>query len=111
MAVAVIGAIRAVAADADKPGQKTYGAKCASCHGKDGKGNAAMAKMFKVTPAALDLVDKDTQGKKDEELFKLTSEGKGKMPAFKSKLSEAEIKDVLSYIRTLAPADSEKPKE
>lgn len=75
---------------------------CASCHGKDGKGNAGMAKMFKLEPAALDLTSPGAQGKTDEELAKLILEGKGKMPAYKGKLSEAKVKELVKFMRTLA---------
>ncbi len=83
-------------------GASTYAAKCASCHGKDGKGNPAMAKMFKVDLAALDLVDKDSLAKSDGELAKLTADGLNKMPAYKGKLTDGDIAAVVAYIRALA---------
>jgi len=76
---------------------------CVSCHGKDGKGNAGMAKMFKVPPPALDLTGAGVQEKKDEDLAKIILDGKGKMPAYKAKLNEAQLKELLKYLRTLAP--------
>lgn len=76
---------------------------CVSCHGKDGKGNAGMAKMFKLDPAALDLTSAGVQGKKDEDLAKLIMEGKGKMPFYKGKLSEAKVNELVKFMRTLAP--------
>lgn len=87
------------AAGGDKAGA-TYSAKCASCHGKDGKGNPAMAKAFKVEIAALDLTSKAVQDKKDEELTALTTNGKGKMPAYKGKISDAEIAGLTAHIRS-----------
>ena len=85
-------------------GKAVFSAKCGSCHGKDGKGNPAMAKMFKAEPAALDLSDEGTQDKTDEELIGLTSQGKNKMPAFTGKLSAPEIKALVAYLRSLGPA-------
>lgn len=76
---------------------------CVSCHGKDGKGNPGMARMFKVAPAALDLTAAGAQEKKDEDLAMIILDGKGKMPAYKAKLSEAQLKELLKYLRTLAP--------
>jgi len=35
------------------------------------------------------------------ELIEATTNGKGKMPAYKGKLTDAQIKDVVTYIRTL----------
>lgn len=78
-----------------------YNAKCVSCHGKEGKGNPAMAKIFKVELAALDLTTKAVQDKKDEELTALTTNGKGKMPAYKGKIADADIAGLTTYIRTL----------
>ena len=37
----------------------------------------------------------------DDDLFADTKNGKGKMPAYSGKLSDAQIKDVVAYIRTL----------
>jgi mono/diheme cytochrome c family protein len=37
----------------------------------------------------------------DAELIAATTDGKGKMPAFSGKLTAAQIKDVVAYIRTL----------
>lgn len=76
---------------------------CVSCHGKDGKGNPGMAKMFKVAPSALDLTGAGVREKKDEDLSKIILEGKGKMPAYKGKLNEAQLKELLKFLKTLAP--------
>lgn len=83
--------------------KKIYDTKCASCHGKDGKGNKAMAKVFKVEPAALDLTSSTITDKKDEELLKIIAEGKNKMPAYGKQLKAEQQKSVLQYIRGLAP--------
>ncbi|MBI4051351.1 MAG: cytochrome c [Elusimicrobia bacterium] len=81
-------------------GGKIYGAKCASCHGKDGKGNPAMAKMFKVDNAALDFTD-DTAGDTEENLRVLISKGKNKMPAYEGKIKVEEVDALVAYIRSL----------
>ncbi len=101
-------AAAATAAAPAKPAAKAaenadYKAKCASCHGKDGKGNPSMAKMFKLEPAALDLTAKAAREKTDEAVVKLITDGKGKMPAFKGKLSDAQVKEVVKYLRALTP--------
>ena len=85
-------------------GAKLYEAKCASCHGKDGKGKEAMAKMFKLELAALDLIDEGSLSKTDKELFDLTAEGINKMPGYKDKMKAEEIDAVIAYMRSLAPA-------
>lgn len=73
----------------------TFKAKCAMCHGADGKKeNKAMG----VTP----LNSPEVQKKTDAQLIAITSDGKGKMPAYKGKLTEAEIQGLVAHIRNLA---------
>ncbi|HMU74638.1 MAG TPA: cytochrome c [Elusimicrobiota bacterium] len=86
---------------------KLYGAKCAGCHGKDGKGNAVMVKALKVDLAALSLVDAASLAKKDEEWVKLTLDGQGKMPAQKGKIKDEDVKALVAYVRGLAPKSAQ----
>ncbi len=101
MVVAVLVAAQAGwAADA----AATYAKSCASCHGKDGKGNPKMAKALKVDIMALDLTDAATRAKPDAALIKVTADGVGKtMPAYGKKLKPEEIAALIAYVRTLAP--------
>ena len=87
-----------LAADADA-GKAVYEKSCAGCHGKDGKGNPAMAKV--LGEKGLDLTSKEATQKSDEQLLKIIVEGVGKMPAQKS-LSKDDQKQVLAYVRSLA---------
>jgi cytochrome c6 len=89
--------IAGLAADADV-GKAAYEKSCASCHGKDGKGNPAMAKV--LGEKGLDLTTKEATQKSDEQLLKIIVEGTGKMPA--TKLSKDEQQQVLRYTRSLA---------
>lgn len=82
--------------------KKIYDKKCASCHGKDGKGNVAMLKMLKVDASLLNLVDKETQDKTDENLVSVIVGGLNKMPAYGKSLKDEEIKGAASYVRSLA---------
>ena len=77
-------------------GAAVYKAKCAMCHGMDGRGDTAVGKAMKLR----DLGSAEVQKQSDAELIKITTDGKGKMPGYKDKLSEAQIKEVVSYIRT-----------
>jgi cytochrome c6 len=82
-------------ADAAK-GADVYKAKCQMCHGADGKGQTPMGKSMKLK----DLGSADVQNMKDSELKTLIENGKGKMPSYKGKLTNAEIEDVVQHIRT-----------
>lgn len=77
-------------------GAAVYKSKCAMCHGADGKGDSPIGKSMKLR----DLGSPEVQKQTDAELIAVTTDGKGKMPAYKGKLTEAQIKEVVSYIRT-----------
>lgn len=84
-------------AKAGNPGEATYKAKCATCHGPDGKGETATGKAMKVK----DFASEDIQKQSDGDLAESISKGKGKMPAFKT-LTPEQVKGLVGYIRTLA---------
>jgi mono/diheme cytochrome c family protein len=86
-----------LAADASA-GKAAYEKSCVGCHGADGKGNPAMAKV--IGEKGLNVVGKETMQKSDEQLLKIIAEGSGKMPA--SKLSKDEQKQALHHLRSLA---------
>ena len=73
-----------------------YDSKCASCHGKDGRAKSLHAKHVH----ARDLTDAGWQNDvSDERIFNSISNGKGKMPAFKTKLPEDQIDALVRYVR------------
>ncbi len=75
----------------------TYKAKCAMCHGPDGKGSSIGVKM-----GVRDFTSADVQKESDLQLTAIITKGKGKMPAYDGKLKDTEIKDLVAYIRGLA---------
>ncbi|HUK54333.1 MAG TPA: cytochrome c [Candidatus Binatia bacterium] len=75
-----------------------FKSKCAMCHGPDGKGETPTGKAMKVSNLASDEVQKKT----DAQLTETTTNGKNKMPAFKGKLTDEQIKDLVKFIRGLA---------
>ena len=77
-------------------GAATYKAKCASCHGADGKGQSPMGKKMNLR----DLGSPEVQKQTDKELYDWTADGKGKMPGYKDKLSADDIKALVAYMRT-----------
>jgi mono/diheme cytochrome c family protein len=73
-------------------GEATFKAKCAGCHGADGKGKEVM----KTT----DLGAADVQKMSDADLTGVITNGKGKMPPYKS-LTADQVKDLVGFIRSL----------
>lgn len=72
-----------------------FKSKCAGCHGADGTGSAMGKKM-----GAHDFTSADVQKMSDAELAGTITNGKNKMPAYKS-LTPDEVKGLVAYIRTL----------
>ncbi|MEA2235317.1 MAG: cytochrome c6 [Thermoanaerobaculia bacterium] len=95
LTAAVIVIVPAALAAAD--GAATYKAKCAMCHGPDGSGATPMGKSMKLR----DLRSPEVRKQTDAELAKITTDGKGKMPAYKGKLTDAEISALVAHMRTL----------
>jgi cytochrome c6 len=77
----------ALAADA----AGVYAAKCKSCHGADGKGTAVGKKMGASDLTALKAGE--------AEIAAAISNGKGKMPAYKGKISDEEIQSLAKYVK------------
>ena len=97
LACLVAGVVCSRAADAKENWEK----HCHKCHGADGKGQTTMGKKLKVK----DYTDAKVQEEmKDEEMLKITKEGKKDgdktlMKAFGSELSADEIKALVEYVR------------
>ena len=71
--------------------------KCAACHGTTGKGDTPTGNYLKIK----DLARADVQNESDADLTTIILHGKGKMPGYTGKISEAQISDLVEYIRTL----------
>jgi cytochrome c6 len=74
-----------------------YKAKCAYCHGTDGKGDTPVAKKLGVRDFASPKVQKET----DKELIDITTKGKNKMPGYQSSLTKSQITDLIAYVHGL----------
>jgi cytochrome c553 len=79
-------------------GKAVYDKKCASCHGKEGEGKAAIAKVMKVELRHLGSAE--VQAKSDEQLKKESLEGIGKMKPVKG-VSDEDAANLIAYLRTL----------
>ena len=69
---------------------------CAVCHGADGKGNAQMKDIPNFTDAAWQ------KKASDAEITAVIQNGKPPMPAYKSRLTDEQIKALVTYIRSFA---------
>ena len=82
---------------AQNSGAATYKAKCEMCHAADGSGSTPAGKAMKAPPLSSPAIVKES----NTDLIAITKSGKGKMPAYTGKLTDAQVKDVVDYIRTL----------
>ncbi len=78
-------------------GEKVFKAKCASCHGPDGKGDTAAGKATK----SRDICSDEVKAESDAAWTDIISKGKNKMPAYAGKISDGDVKDVIAYMRSL----------
>lgn len=78
-------------------GAAVYKAKCQMCHGPNGDASSPMAKNMGLKP----LNSPDVQNMSAADMTALVTNGKGKMPASKGKLSDDEISAVVTYVKSL----------
>ncbi len=81
-----------VPAFAQNSSADVYKAKCAGCHGADGSKSMMGAKP---------LSGAEVKAMSDADLNGAITNGKGKMPAYKGKLTDAQITGLVGYIRSL----------
>ncbi|RYG67423.1 cytochrome c [bacterium] len=63
-----------------------FGQKCQGCHGEKGEGRSGPSLMHATSIA-------------DEKLYATIHDGKGRMPEFGSKMTEAQVKDLVAYVK------------
>lgn len=75
-----------------------FAKNCEGCHGPTGVGGLVKVenKQIKVASLKSDHAIKHT----DEQLAKVISDGEEAMPAFKDKMTQAEITDLVRFIRS-----------
>jgi mono/diheme cytochrome c family protein len=85
--------------------ERMYLGLCSTCHGVDGRGSWRAA-LFLIRPG--NLADGGNMGRRsDEYLFDIIKHGgapigRPGMPGFGATLSDADIKDLVRYVRALA---------
>ncbi len=83
-------------------GRTFYTARCASCHGDEGKGDGRATRFIKPAPADISTAEARDRMTDGEMFYKIT-EGKKPMPGMKRTLSDEERWQVVHFLRTLQP--------
>ena len=81
----------------DAAGKAIFTSHCAICHGPNGDGNSPIGKTLNVPGFRSAQAQKLTES----EVKAIVTSGKNKMPAFKDKLTDAQIDQVVDYVRHL----------
>lgn len=71
------------------PGKHHFEKRCTLCHGKQGDRQRFGAKNLRISTLS------------DSELMILISNGRNRMPSWRSELSENQIREIIVYIKTL----------
>jgi len=75
-----------------------YNRECVSCHGRDGRGRTRKGRQTH----ARDMTSPEWQDDvSDERLFNSINNGRGKMPAFRKKISESDIDALVAHVRRM----------
>jgi mono/diheme cytochrome c family protein len=85
-----------VAAAADEAAD-LYKGKSAGCHGGTGAGDSVVGKKLGVKP----LNSAEVQKKADKDLAQIITKGQGKMPAFGGKITDAQVGELVKFIKSL----------
>ena len=70
---------------------------CSRCHGSNGRGQTRLGKKLEAD----DLTGSEAKGLSTARVIRLITNGKGKMPSFRRKLTAAQISSLADYIRSL----------
>jgi cytochrome c6 len=92
LAIATATAGSAFAAD---DGKTLYETKCALCHGKTGVAKPAGKGSRNFNDPAFQAASSI------DAIVKMTSEGKGKMPAYRSTLTPDQIRTIAAHVKSL----------
>jgi mono/diheme cytochrome c family protein len=96
VALAVVVSLASAVSFAQSSGEATYKTKCAMCHGATGMADTNVGKAMKVKP----VTDKTVISSTAAQMIQATTNGSGAMKPFKDKLTDAQIKDSVTYFRS-----------
>jgi cytochrome c6 len=74
-------------------GRSLYNAHCASCHGRDGRSNTPRGRETEA--------DDISGGVSVEKTIRVVTNGRGEMPAFRRRLTKAQIESIARYVARL----------
>jgi mono/diheme cytochrome c family protein len=94
----IVAALLVLPANGQTATESVYKTKCASCHATDGSGDTPVGKKL----GARDFRSAEVQKQTDAQLVEITTKGKNKMPGYEKKLTDEQIKQLVSYTRALA---------
>ena len=77
--------------------QTNYQKNCESCHGPNGEGGPVKTPQKQIKVPS--LKSEHAISRTDEHLTKMITSGEEEMPAFKDKMSQAEIADMVKFVR------------
>ena len=80
-------------------GKMIYEKNCLICHGEHGKGDGVLGASLRPPPT--DLTGPVARAKSDMDMRTVILDGRGVMPAWKTRLKEQDIQNVIAYIRNL----------
>jgi mono/diheme cytochrome c family protein len=87
-------------------GGRIFQRTCSGCHGSDGRGVMRLG----LSKPPRDLTDPAFHAQvTDEQLRSVIRTGKGQMPAFGGLMGDADLADVIVFIRTLPPGAKAPP--
>jgi cytochrome c6 len=98
LAIALLFLMTSQSLFAQSAGEALYKQKCQVCHGPSGAGDTVMGKKL----GAKDLKSPEIQKQSDAEITNVIKNGKDKMKGFEGKLTNDEIKSLVTYVRDLA---------
>ena len=86
----------------DKKAERTWKAKCASCHGADGRGDTDQGKKMKLKDmTSADWHSSITDAKVRDAILNGVKADNGEMQAYKDSLSSDQVDGLVNYIHTL----------
>jgi len=87
--------------------QKIWESRCAACHGADGRFNEKFIREFYPVPQKLTAGRLDSLG--IDSLVSVILHGRSNMNPYEGRLSEAQARSLVLYMRSLAPSKPETP--